>query len=88
MSPLDENTADFPAEKLKSENWRRWCENAGWCTRFCRLCGLPMDAAEGKHPDDRCPICAALETTLAQRPYWRTLTSNHRPRDFSKIGLE
>ena len=59
-----------PAERLKTFNFAQWCDQAAICTRFCRLCDFPMDPAEDTHPDDRCPICAAMETTIFHRPYW------------------
>ena len=64
---------DTPSERLKTSNWVQWCERAALCTRFCRLCGLPMDPAEDPHPDERCPICAEMEWTLGHRPYWEDL---------------
>jgi len=77
-----------PGERLKTCNWAHWCDQAAFCTRFCRLCGLPMDPPEDTHPDDRCPICAAMETTLSHRPYWENLKVGHSRDDRGRMGLE
>ena len=79
---------DTPSERLKTYNWAQWCERATICARFCRLCGLPMDTAEDTHPDDRCPICAAMETTLFHRPHWENLKVGYSRDDRSRMGLE
>ena len=60
-----ETYGDTASEKLKTINWRRWCEHASLSTKFCRLCVFPMDPPEV--PDDLCLICAALERTLGKR---------------------
>src|ERR1700691_1584845 len=75
---------DTPAERLKTLNWLQWCEQAALCTRFCRLCGLPMDPIEDTHPDERCPICAAMEATLSHRPYWENLKADYSREDRSR----
>jgi hypothetical protein len=72
---------DTPSERLKTNNWAQWCDQAAFCTRFCRLCGLPMDPAEDTHPDDRCPVCAEMETTLFHRPFWENLRVGNSQRD-------
>jgi len=64
---------DTPAERLKTCNWAQWCDQAAFCTRFCSLCGLPMDPPEDTHPDERCPVCAVMEATLSRRSYWENL---------------
>ena len=43
---------DTPAERLKTCNWAQWCDQAAFCTRFCRLCGFPRDPIEEPYPDD------------------------------------
>jgi rubrerythrin len=77
-----------PAERMQSLNWLHWCEQAALCTRFCRLCGLPMDPVEDTHPDDRCPICAAMEAALFQGDYWKNLPKvDYSPEDRGRMGL-
>ena len=78
---------DTFSERLKTCNWAQWCEQAAFCTRFCRLCGLPMGPIEDTHPDDRCPICAEMETTLFHRPYWENLRVGYTRDDRSRMGL-
>ena len=77
-----------PAERLKTFNFAQWCDQAAISTRFCRLCDLPMDPIEDTHPDDRCPICAAMETTLFRRPYWENIKVGYSRDDRSRMGLE
>jgi hypothetical protein len=77
-----------PAERLKTFNFAQWCDQAALCTRQCRLCNCPMDPIEDTHPDDRCPICAAMETTLFHRPYWEDLKADYSREDRSRMGLE
>jgi hypothetical protein len=79
---------DTPAERLKTFNFAQWCDQAAICTRFCRLCGFPMGPIEDTHPDDRCPICAAMETTLFDRSYWENLKVGYSRDDRSRMGLE
>jgi hypothetical protein len=61
------------AERLKTHNWAQWCDLAALSTRFCRLCGLPMDPIEDTHPDDRCSVCIAMESALYHSTYWQNL---------------
>ena len=79
---------DTPAERLKTCNWAQWCDQAAFCTRFCRLCGFPRDPIEEPYPDDRCPICAAMETILFRRSYWENLKVGYSRDDRSRMGLE
>jgi hypothetical protein len=65
---------DRPGETLKTRNWRQWCGAAALSTRFCRLCGMPMDPIEDTHPDDRCSVCIEMESALFHGTYWQNLT--------------
>jgi hypothetical protein len=62
-----------PFEVLRVQNWRQWCEQATYATRFCTLCGFPRDPVEARYPDERCPICATMEIALFQSDYWLNL---------------
>jgi hypothetical protein len=80
---------DTPVERLKTHNWAQWCDLAALSTRFCRLCGLPMDPVEDTHPDERCPIYIAMEVALSQDDYWRNLPKvDYGPEDRNRMGLE
>jgi hypothetical protein len=69
------------SERLKTYNWAQWCDLAALSTRFCRLCGLPMDPIEDTHPDDRCSVCIAMEVALSQDDYWWNLPKDGYSRD-------
>ena len=80
---------DTPSERLKTYNWAQWCERAALSTRFCRLCGLPMDPIEDTHPDDRCSVCIAMESVLLHSTYWQNLPQvDYSHEDRSRMGLE
>jgi len=67
---------DTPAECLKTFTFVQWCHQAALCYRFCILCGMPMDPPKDTHdthPDWRFPVCAAMESVLANSQYWQNL---------------
>lgn len=78
---------DTFSERLKTFNFAQWCHQAALSTRYCRLCGLPMGPVEDTHPDDRCPICAAMETTLFHRPYWENIKVGYSRGDRHRMGM-
>ena len=80
---------DTFSERLKTFNFAEWCDHAAICTRFCRLCGFPMDPPQDTHPDERCLICAAMEAALLRGDYWQNLPKgDYNQEKRSRMGLE